>query len=252
MKRYIRSSEMPLGYLKTNHFNSTINDTSVLEAIELAIYMKFDQFDKMMERQMYLTSGTSWTGKVTEYPEGYYIQLEATRSSFQAFVVGDHVIRKPAKLSDPVGVYDVEGDAGHIQYISKMKPVAPAPLKPWTASEQKRAEEISAKIYPYATSEYYDTIYKEMYSEEIGPEHGVREGTEVAIFKEQMVYSGKYDENGNRVKEGATIPGTIHYTVSIYGEVLDENLIGYKTYEDAKHALDLELARMKKAAEEKS
>ena len=28
--------------------------------------------------------------------------------------------------------------------------------------------------------------------------------------------------------------------------VTDENLVGYMTYDDAKHALDLELARMKK------
>lgn len=251
MKRYVKSTEMPLGYLKTNHFNSRINNTSVLEAIELAIYAKFDQFDKMMDRQMYLTSGTSWTGKVTEYPEGYYIQLEATRSSFQAFVVGDDVIRKPAKLSDPVGEYDVSGDAGHIQWVSPMHAVK-VKLKPWSFTEQKRAEQVSEKIYPYLNSEFYDTTYREMYSTEIGADYGVREGTECVVFREQVIYAQNWDESDNRVKKGAAVPGTVYYTVSINGEILDENIIGYKTYEDAKHALDLELARMKKATEERS
>lgn len=251
MKRYIKSTELPPGYLKTNHFNSRINDNnSVLEAIEIAIAAKFDQFDKMMDRQMYMTSGTSWYGKVTEYPEGYYVQLEATRSSFQAFVAGADVIRKPVKLSDPVGVYEVEGDAGHVQYISKMKPVKPAPLKPWSAAEQLRAEKISAKVYPYLISDYYDTTLSTVYEDEIGAEYGVREGTEVEILREQVVYAQNWDENDNRVKKGATIPGTVHYTVGINGEVLNENLIGYMTYNDAKHALDLELDRMKKAAQQ--
>lgn len=119
MKRYIRTSELPEGYLKTNRFNSRINDNNVLEAIEIAISVKFAQFDKMIERQMYLTSDSSWDGKVTEYPEGYYIQLDATRSGFQAFVADGDVIRKPLKLSDPIGVYSVSGSAGHVQYISR-------------------------------------------------------------------------------------------------------------------------------------
>ena len=246
MKRYIRSSELPGGYLKTNHFNSTINNTSVLEAIELAISEKFDQFDKMMERQMYLTSGTSWTGKVTEYPEGYYIQLEATRSSFQAFVSGDDVIRKPVKLSDPIAEYDVSGDAGHIQWVSPAHTVK-VKLKPWSTAEQKRAEEVSSRVYEYLSKpEFYDTTYDTVYETEIGSDYGVREGTEAKIYREQVVYAQNWDENDSRVKKGKAIPRTVHYTVGINGEILDENLVGYMTYDDAKHALDLELARMKK------
>ena len=249
MKRYIKSAELPSGYLKTNHFNSRINNTSVLEAIELAISLKFDQFDKMMERQMYLTSGTSWAGNVTEYLEGYYIQLEATRSSFQAFVSGDDVIRKPAKLSDPIGEYQVSGDAGHVQWISPMREVK-TKLKPWSSSEQRRAEEISNLVWPYLRNDqFYETTYTVVYQAEIGEEYGVREGTEVVIAREQVVYAQNWDENDNRVKKGKAIPGTVHYTVGIYGEILDENLIGYKTFEDAKHALDLELDRMKKEAQ---
>ena len=203
----------------------------------------------MLDRQMYLTSGTSWSGKVTEYPEGYYIQIEATRSSFQAFVSANgDVIRKPTRLSDPIGEYDVSGDAGHIQYISPMHQVR-VKLKPWSSIEQKRAEQVSEKIYPYLNSEFYDTTYREMYSTEIGEDYGVREGTECVVFREQVIYAQNWDESDNRVKKGASVPGTVYYTVSINGEILDENIIGYKTYEDAKHALDLELARMKKAAQ---
>ena len=252
MKRYIKSAELPGGYLKTNQFNSRINDNNnVLEAIEIAIASKFDQFGKMIDRQMYLTSGTSWEGKVTEYPEGYYIQLEATRSSFQAFVSGDSVIRKPMKLSAPVGQYDVSGDAGHVQWISPMKPVK-IKLKPWSAAEQLRAQQISEKVYPYLVSQFYDTTFSEVYTDEIGEEYGVREGTEVEILREQVIYAQNWDESDNRVKKGAVIPGTVHYTVGINGEVLDENLIGYKTFDDAKHALDLELDRMKKEANKRN
>lgn len=249
MKRYIRSAELPGGYLKTNHFNSTINNTSVLEAIELAISEKFDQFDTMMDRQMYLTSGTGWTGTVTEYPEGYYIQIEATRSSFQAFVTGDDVIRKPSKLSDPIVQYDISGDAGHIQWVSPMKPVK-VKLKPWSSAEQRRAEKISSEVYDYLINpDFYDTVSEEVYNKEIGEEYGVREGTEATIDRVQVIHSSSYDQNDNRVKKGKPIPGTVHYVAAIYGEILDENLIGYKTFDDAKHALDLELDRMKKQAQ---
>ena len=252
MKLYVKSAELPDGFLKTNHFNSRINGNNhILEVIEFAIAAKFDQFDKMLDRQMYLTSGTSWSGKVTEYPEGYYIQIEATRSSFQAFVSANgDVIRKPTRLSDPVGEYDVSGDAGHIQYISPMHQVR-VKLKPWSTAEKKRAEEISKIVADYINDypEYYETVAEEVYSKELGPEYGVRDGVDATIYREQVVYSQNWDEHDNRVKKGARIPGTVYYGVGIYGEILDENVIGYKTFDDAKHALDLELARMKKAAQ---
>ena len=75
-----------------------------------------------MERQMQFTSGTGWTGKVTEYPEGYYIMIDVTRGGFQAFVEGDHVIRKPRILSDPIGTYEVSGDKGHVEFVSRLRP----------------------------------------------------------------------------------------------------------------------------------
>ncbi len=251
MKRYIRSAELPPGYLKTNRFNSRLNgNNNVLEAIEIAISLKFDQFDRMLDRQMYLTSGTSWSGKVTEYPEGYYIELEATRSSFQAFVAGDSVIRKPTRLSDPVGQYDVQGDAGTVQYISPMRPVK-VKLKPWSAAEQKRAEEISSRIYDYLINpDFYDIEYKEVYNANVGEGYGLPASAEATIDRSWIVYTTDRTEDGKRIKKGKAVPGTVHYTVGIYGEILDENIIGYMTYDDAKHALDLELARLKSAAAE--
>ena len=123
MKRVIKASELPAGYLQTTRFNSRINDNNVLEAIEIAIAEKFYQWEKTMDRQFYLTSGTGWQGTVTAYPEGYYIQIDVTRGGFQAFVEGDHVIRKPRVLSDPIGTYSISGDKGHVQYVSKLRPM---------------------------------------------------------------------------------------------------------------------------------
>ena len=72
-----------------------------------------------MERQFALTSDTSWSGVIEEYPEGYYIKLEGTRSGFQAFVQRDNVVRKPVKLDKDslVANYIVEGNAGTVYYM---------------------------------------------------------------------------------------------------------------------------------------
>lgn len=249
MKRYIKSSELPPGYLKTNQFNSSISNVNVLEAIEIAIAAKFDQFDAMMGRQMYLTSDTTWTGKVTEYPEGYYVELEATRSGFQAFVSGPDVIRKPSKLSDPIGVYSVEGNAGHVRYIGPRKDVVKK-VKPWSVSEANRAEKISSIVVDYLNrgpewGYYYDVDGQEVYSVPLG-DYGYREDKEANISRMYVVYAQNYDENDRRVKKGSQVPGTVHYSVGLDGEILDENVIGYKTFEDAKHALEIELDRLKK------
>lgn len=126
MKRWIHSStEMPEGYLGTTKFTArnieTDDQRNALEALEIAISEKFKQFDSMIAVQFGLTSGSSWEGTIDEYPEGYYIQLTATRSSFNAFVSGDSVIRKPRNLSDKIGSYLVSGDAGTVYYMSKRK-----------------------------------------------------------------------------------------------------------------------------------
>ena len=126
MKRWIHANtEIPAGYLKTTKFTApyikTDDQRNALEALEIAIVEKFKQFDTMCDIQFHLTSEASWRGTIDEYPEGYYIQLEATRSGFQAFVEGDHVIRKPRKLSEKIRSYDVAGVNGRVDYLSKRR-----------------------------------------------------------------------------------------------------------------------------------
>ena len=111
--------------MKTNRFNcpsiKTDDQRNALEALEIAISQKFDQFDAFMNRQVYLTSDASWTGRIEVYPAGYYINLEGTRSGFQAFVLGDTVIRKPRNLGQMEGYYEVNGNNGHCYYMSRLK-----------------------------------------------------------------------------------------------------------------------------------
>lgn len=125
MKRWIHAAEMPAGYLKTTRINcpsiKTDDQMNALEALEIAIAGKFDQFDKFMDRQIYLTSAGSWSGRIEVYPSGYYINLEGTRSGFQAFVSGDNVIRKPRTLDNMEGYYDVNGDNGQVYWMSQRR-----------------------------------------------------------------------------------------------------------------------------------
>lgn len=125
MKRYVRTSEIPDGYLKTTRFSTpsirTDDQRNALEALEIAITEKFDQFDKMNEITLHLTSDSFWQGVIEEYPEGYYIKLSATRSGFQAFVQGDSVIRKPRNLSDRIAYYEVKGNRGTVEFMSRAR-----------------------------------------------------------------------------------------------------------------------------------
>lgn len=165
MKRVIKANaELPAGYLKTNRFNSRVSDNNVLEAIEIAISQKFNQFQSFMDRQMYLTSGTGWTGTVDQYEDGYYIQLEATRSQFNAFVSGDTVIRKPVNPGKKVASYRVSGDAGHVEFISPpTKYVAPAHddsrLGEWRQTFNSRTDQtiysLSTKLGSARVSSFY-------------------------------------------------------------------------------------------------
>lgn len=122
-----------------------------------------------------------------------------------------------------------------------------AGLKEWSAAEQKRTEETSKMVDRYLNAggewgEYYDTKGEEVFSQELSnAEYGLKDGIEVTITKEYFVYNHNYDENDRRVKMGKKVTGSTYYTVGIDGEVLDENVGGYKTYADAKHALDLDL-----------
>lgn len=128
MKRWIHASttrEIPPGYLKTSKFTApsikTHDQQNACEAFDLAVTQKFPQFDSFMDRQIYLTSDTSWSGVIEEYPEGYYVKLEGTRGGFQAFVQGDSVIRKPVKLSPMIGYYQANGNSGTVYWMSKRK-----------------------------------------------------------------------------------------------------------------------------------
>ena len=116
-------NQVPPGFLSTTKFTTpsikTDDQRNALEALEIAISEKFQLFDKMCERAMYLNSEASWEGYIYEYEEGYYIDLTATRSSFTAFVAGDSVIRKPRNLNGPIARYDVEGVNGQVYYMSK-------------------------------------------------------------------------------------------------------------------------------------
>lgn len=126
MKKLIRSTEgMPDGYLTTTRLNApfirTDGQRNALEALEIAILQKFKQFDSMCDIQFHLTSAPTWSGIIDEYDEGYYIQLEATRSSFQAFVQNDTVIRKPRNLSNEVTRYRVHGVEGQVTHMTSGK-----------------------------------------------------------------------------------------------------------------------------------
>lgn len=120
-------------------------------------------------------------------------------------------------------------------------------LKPWSKAEQKRTEEISKKIHQLynageSFAEYYDTDGEDVYTQTLSKEeYGFRDGTEATITKEWFIYAQNWDENDRRVKKGKRVTDSTFYTVGIDGEILDENVLGYKTFADAKHALDLEL-----------
>lgn len=187
MKRYIISTEVPAGYLKTNRFNSKISDNNVLEAIEIAISQKFDQFDKFIDRQYYLTSGGGWTGIVDQYEEGYYIQLEATRANFNAFVSGDSVIRKPVHLSEKQATYNVSGDAGHVEYISSptyyIDPMRADTLNKWT---KKHSATTDQTYYLLNTPNGRATVIS-FYGDD--PEEY---GYEAKVFKDGQLYGTKF------------------------------------------------------------
>ena len=121
----IYANELPGGYLSTTKFTTpsikTNDQRNALEAFEIAISEKFDQFDKMCDITFNLTSDTAWNGKIDEFDEGYYIQLVGTRSMFNAFVHGDKVIRKPRHLSQKIGTYTINGTRGRIDWMSKRK-----------------------------------------------------------------------------------------------------------------------------------
>lgn len=128
-------------------------------------------------------------------------------------------------------------------------------IKPWSEAEEKRTQETSQMVIDYENAgdgewrEYYDTDYEEVFTQTLPcNEYGIRARdnyVEATIAKEWFFYNRNYDENENRVKKGKKVTGSTFYTVAIDGDMLDENVAGYKTLADAKHALELELDFMK-------
>ena len=123
-------------------------------------------------------------------------------------------------------------------------------LKSWSDAEEKRTKDISDMLvrldnagdgdfqqFYEPDSDNAETVYKTT----VGEEYGFRNGTEIEIYKEYYVYASNWDENDRRVKKGKKVPGTVHYTVSVDGDYLDDNHLGYKTLKDAQHDLALNL-----------
>lgn len=134
-----------------------------------------------------------------------------------------------------------------------------ADLKEWSAAEEKRTQETSKMVnrYLYAAEEgegrgnfgeFYDTDSEDVFTQELGEAYGTRSNVEATISKAYFTYAQGHDENWKRVTKGKRVAGSTYYSADIDGMVLDENVGGYKTFADAKHALDLELDYMKQRA----
>lgn len=115
--------------------------------------------------------------------------------------------------------------------------------RPWSPAEDKRTKEHSRKLYDLVNTDGWGEIYEENGIDEVesynvvsnwGPNKG-RQG-QVTIYKNNIVYAGNYDENDRRVKQGKAIPGTTYYDVAHDGDMIDENIMGYATLNDARHA----------------
>lgn len=124
-------------------------------------------------------------------------------------------------------------------------------IKEWSKAEEKRTKEISDYIYEKQNvgdewQEYYEVNGIEdietftYFDEWRGVEH------EVTITKNNLTYARSWDENDNSVKKGKAVTGSIFYTVDEDGDYIDENVIGYKTLADARHAARLYMDREEK------
>lgn len=136
------------------------------------------------------------------------------------------------KGTSKAGGNSAPAEKAPFKYVPTVKPLSPA--------EEKRTQDMHEKLRDWLFAgddgefmEYYDYgDSKEVYKGDVA-------GEEVIIYKTHLVYADNRDENGKRVKEGKAVTGSTHYTVSVNGNDLDENIYGYKTFDDAKHALDL-------------
>ena len=140
------------------------------------------------------------------------------------------------------------GNAGAAP-VEEFKYVRDPSIKPWSDAEERRTRETSDMIVRLDNAgedgefqEYYSPdTYEEIETIPLGSDYGTRNGVEAVIARQQYNYVHNWDENDNRVRRGGKVTGTVHYTVAIDGDYLNDSQLGYKTLADARHALALEL-----------
>lgn len=67
--------------------------------LQIGINEKSEQFEKFLDRTLYLTSDTMWRGTVKTCKQGTYFELCGARSSFSVYVdCHGHVGRKPRNI----------------------------------------------------------------------------------------------------------------------------------------------------------
>lgn len=117
-------------------------------------------------------------------------------------------------------------------------------IKEWSTAEDKRNVEISKKLFSMLNQGDWEEFYEENFMENI-KSYKVSSG-EVTVDKMNLVYSQNYDENDRRVKQGKVVTGTTYYVVQTEDGSIDETHFAYKTKEDAIHAAELYVDRLKK------
>lgn len=107
------------------------------------------------------------------------------------------------------------------------KPLSPAKLKS-TLEFDKQFDDM--RFNDAVTTEFLDGIDFDFMHLNISISKAVYVGT--GHYGEPMEYLGGDDH----YKKGKRIPGTIHYTAGINGDIVDESIMEYKSFEDALQA----------------
>lgn len=105
--------------LVINKSLKTQEQFNIAEVIEICMMEKEAQFIKFLERTNHFTSDMGWTGNITEYEQGFYLDLCATQCTFKCFLDNtNNVIRKPNNIKlDKIRCYTVSGNNTEIQKI---------------------------------------------------------------------------------------------------------------------------------------
>lgn len=96
------------------------SESDAIVAFDNMVTQKTSQFKNMLDRQFSLTSGTGWTGTITQYSSGYYSEIDVTRGKFSAFVDNSgKVVKKPTgeKLGALIDTFEVSGDGIEINRL---------------------------------------------------------------------------------------------------------------------------------------